>query len=64
MKKLKFFVIAAFVLLVFSMQLTQCSTKPALRENSDDSGNPDAWNASIIENANEMLDIRKGCIPV
>src|SRR5687767_12459594 len=36
--------------------VTQCSTKKSLRTEADESGNANAWDASINSNANEMLD--------
>src|SRR3954468_15953778 len=58
MRKLK---LGSFVLgiipLLFAIMLVQCnSPKKSEREKADASGNRDAWNASIHENAADMLD--------
>jgi hypothetical protein len=43
--------------IVLPMMFLQCeSPKQAKREAADESGSPNAWNASINENANEMLE--------
>jgi hypothetical protein len=42
--------------LILSTVLMQCgSPKKAKRTEMDESGNPNSWNTSITENANEML---------
>src|SRR5688500_16051706 len=42
-------------LVVICSPLMQCSTQKLTRERQDESGKPNAWNASINENANDML---------
>ncbi len=43
--------------LILSTILIQCeSPKKAKRTEADESGNPNSWNTSITENANEMLE--------
>jgi hypothetical protein len=53
----KIILVAVSALCALPMVLiTQCSTKKSLRTEADESGNANAWDASINSNANEMLD--------
>ncbi len=54
--RLKFLIFSGLFLLVLYMPMTQCSTQTAKREKEDESGSPEAWNAAINKNANEMLE--------
>lgn len=56
MKKFILFSVLSFFCVLPSIILTQCSTKKALRAESDESGNSNAWDASINSNVNEMMD--------
>ena len=56
MRHLQYFILATLVGFVLIMQFTQCSTKAGLREQTDQSGLKDAWNVSIRDNANDMID--------
>jgi len=42
-------------MLLVSFELLQCSTRQNVREEPDESGSPDAWNASINDNAEDLL---------
>ena len=54
MKNLKLIVFTCLAAVIIFLQW-QCGEMKQARQNPDDSGNPDAWGASINENANEML---------
>lgn len=59
MKKPGIFLIATTITagLILAIVLMQCgSPKKAKRAETDESGNPNSWNTSITENANEMLE--------
>lgn len=44
------------VLFVSMSQFIQCTTNEKKREKQDESGNPDAWNSSINDNATDMME--------
>jgi hypothetical protein len=45
------------LLIILSGVILQCSTpKKSERQAKDESGNPNAWNTSITENATDMLE--------
>lgn len=50
------YVMSGIALFVMTLQLMQCTTKEKAREKEDESGNPDAWNSSINENAKDMME--------
>jgi cytochrome c2 len=52
----KIILATGFFLALVAMILVQCNTKPKVRNNPDDSGNPDLWNSSINDNARDMMD--------
>lgn len=52
----RLYVMSGIALFVMSLQLMQCSTKEKTREKQDESGNPDAWNSSINDNAKDMIE--------
>jgi hypothetical protein len=43
-------------LLVISLILAECNTKSKTRKAPDEPGDPDSWNASINDNANDMME--------
>lgn len=49
------YIISGIAICLMSLQLMQCSTKENAREKQDESGNPDAWNSSINDNANDLM---------
>jgi hypothetical protein len=50
------YAMSGIALFVMSLQLMQCSTREKTREKQDESGNPDAWNSSIDDNAKDMME--------
>ena len=56
MKPFKFFFAISLLVLAISLQFIQCTTREQTREKEDESGTPDAWNASINDNASEMME--------
>jgi hypothetical protein len=52
----KSFAIISSALFVFSVLLFDCSSKEKTRKQQDESGDSDAWNSSINDNAKEMMD--------
>lgn len=56
MKKLILILTVALICILPSIILTKCSTKKSLRTEADESGNSNAWDASINSNVNEMMD--------
>ena len=56
MKHLNLLVFSMMVILVVALPFIQCTTQKQTRENPDDSGVSSTWNASITDNANEMLE--------
>lgn len=49
-------VIGILVLFVSVSQFMQCTTDEKTREKQDESGNPDAWNSSINDNAKDLME--------
>lgn len=56
MKNAKLFIILSIALGIFLLQSIQCSSGEKKREKVDESGEPDAWNASINDNANDLME--------
>ena len=56
MKNLKFLILTSLVLFVLVAQSIHCTTKEQVREKQDIEGNQDLWNASIHQNASELLE--------
>jgi len=56
MKNFQLLFILSGITLVITSVFFQCSTHEKKREAQDNSGNPDAWNSSINDNAKDMMD--------
>jgi hypothetical protein len=56
MKKSGLSLISLGIAFLTSMIIIQCSTQKANRTEADASGNPNAWDAAITKNANEMIE--------
>jgi hypothetical protein len=56
MKTNKVLFVSGLIILISSLTIIQCSTQKNKREAADESGTPNAWNTSIENNANEMIE--------